>query len=61
MFGMEEIILEHPKRFIRARVLEDTELLYANKTELTEYFNTEDKEKFRQIISEYTDFEKEGK
>jgi len=50
MFGMEEIILEYPKRFIRARALEDTELLYANKNELTEYFNTEDKEKFRQII-----------
>ncbi|CDW80017.1 c-gmp dependent protein kinase [Stylonychia lemnae] len=61
IFGMEEVILENPKRLIRARALEDTECLYANKTEFMEYFNTEDKDKFRQIIQEYTDFEKEGK
>lgn len=58
---MEEIILDNPKRIIRARALEDTECLYANKTVFMEYFNTEDKEKFKEIIQEYTDFEKEGK
>lgn len=58
---MEEIILENPKRIIRARALEDTECLYANKTAFMEYFNTDDKEKFRTLISDYTDFEKEGR
>lgn len=58
---MEEIILENPKRIIRARALDDTECLYANKNVFMEYFNTEDKDKFRRMISEYTDFEKEAK
>ena len=53
--------MENPKRVIRARALEDTECLYANKTAFMEYFNTEDKEKFRRMISEFTDFEKEAK
>lgn len=58
---MEEIILESPKRIIRARALEDCECLYANKSVVMEYFNTEDKEKFKQIVGEYTDFEREGR
>eukprot|EP00347_Sterkiella_histriomuscorum_P004455 403360397 len=61
IFGMEETTLENSKRIIRARALEDTECLYANKTAFMEYFNTDDKEKFKQIIADYTDFEKEGK
>jgi len=44
---MEEIILENPKRLIKARAIEDCECFYANKDVLMEYFNTEDKEKFK--------------
>jgi hypothetical protein len=47
MFGLEEIIQDVPKRVIRARVLENSECLYANKTAFMEYFNLEDKEKMR--------------
>lgn len=44
---MEEIILDSPRRLLRARALEDTECFYVNKAMMMEYFITEDKEKFK--------------
>ncbi len=43
---------ENPKRLIRARALEDnTECLYANKGIFMEYFNSDDKERVKAIVS----------
>ena len=66
LFGLEEIILENPKRLIRARALEDTECFYVNKNKMnkmlfSDYFKSEDLEKFKQMVKEYTDFEREGR
>lgn len=57
LFGLEEVMAELPLRMIRARVLEDTECLYANKKVFTEYFNQNDRERVKQLIIGYTDFE----
>jgi len=53
---------ENPKRVIRARVLEDnTECLYANKGVFMEFFNFEDKERVKGIVSQYTNLENEAR
>lgn len=62
MFGLEEVMSENPKRVIRARVLEDnTECLYANKGVFMEFFNFEDKERVKGIVSQYTNLENEAR
>ena len=62
MFGLEEVMSENPKRVIRARVLEDnTECLYANKGVFMEFFNYEDKERVKGIVSQYTNLENEAR
>ena len=43
MFGLEEILLDSPKRIIRARCLENTECLYGNKTAIMEFLHKDDK------------------
>jgi len=57
LFGLEEVMAEVPSRMIRARALEDTECLYANKKVFTEYFRQNDKERVKSLIIGYTDFE----
>jgi hypothetical protein len=61
MFGLEEIVSEQPRRLIRARALEDTECLYANKKIFNEFFNSEDRDRVRNLVRKYTDFELEAK
>ena len=61
MFGMEEILSDNPRRVIRARALEDTECLYANKKVFGEYFNSEDRERIKNQVIKYTDFGHEAK
>ena len=61
LFGLEEILAETPRRLIRARALEDTECLYANKKMFLEYFNSDDREHIRGLVKQHTDFEQEAK
>ena len=61
MFGLEEIVTDNPRRLIRARALEDTECLYANKMVFNEFFNSEDREQVRTLVKKYTDFEQEAR
>lgn len=61
IFGLEEILSENPRRLIRARALEDTECLYANKKMFIEYLNADDREKIKLDVSKYTNFESEAK
>jgi CRP-like cAMP-binding protein len=62
LFGLEEVMSENPKRLIRARAIEDnTECLYANKGIFMEYFNSEDKERIKALVSQYTNFENEAR
>lgn len=51
IFGLEEILSENPRRLIRARALEDTECLYANKKMFIEYLNADDREKIKLEVS----------
>jgi hypothetical protein len=44
---LEEVMAEVPLRMIRARALEDTDCLYANKKVFTEYFSWADKERVK--------------
>ncbi len=57
LFGLEEVMAEVPLRMIRARALEDTDCLYANKKVFTEYFSWADKERVKSQIIGYTDFD----
>lgn len=61
MFGLEEIVSDNPRRLIRARALEDTECLYANKTVFNDFFNSEDREQVRSLVKKYTNFEQEAR
>jgi len=61
MFGLEEIVTDNPRRLIRARALEDTECLYANKMVFNDFFNSEDREQVRTLVRKYTNFEQEAR